>query len=897
MISFSLIHYICGTWRLILSFSWKWKKEEKKSQIEFIISVIFLLSSLVVPFIISFFYLKNVYPIFEQFFITGNPNWIVYLIIFLINSFILSINLFIFSIEDSIEDIIGKITTILLINLGTIILCCPLIIHYFISKSVLILSPLCIDCSTGIINWFSIISLFFLYLILFIPLISLFWGIFFILGSGSSFFRDNFVKKTYFSDEDVEKELVEVISKTIKKSKYNPKILKDSNLFKSEVRKISKQSKLENFLDKKINSGESYGRYIDYIDDDILNLYFDSDENINYRLDLIRVIFEANAKKIQEFRSDYFISHIMDAFYQILELDKIKAPSIKYINVKLNDKVFEKICKLGLIETSNKFALRYINIPKLFKFENKYYKITKIGKKFFKDCKNLQQVIIPKSVKRIDNYAFKNCENLKIVSFPVNLIEIGVGAFENCFSLSNRDNYLISFDFLIKLGKYAFKNCKNIKSVSIKRVNELKKGTFENCYSLEKILFCSYLRVPKKIEENAFKNCKSLKICSYNFKEIEYIGKKAFYGCKSLEEIEFGDISQIGDKSFAYCSSLTNVKISENIEEIGDYAFKNCTSLNRIFIPSKIKKIGTGAFQNVDNVIYGGNLDTSNFNSKNIEKEINVKLNYKILEKLYKQEPFRFKFVDDETDKLFTEIIDNIISVEIPENFTYEGVKYNIIGIGESFDHLKSLQTVLLPNTIIEIDNKAFADCKSLTDIVIPDSVTKFGYSVFLNCEELTNVTLSDNIIEMGDYCFSRCFKLEKIKLPKNITQIPSCTFLHCRSLKTIDIPNTVTEIGDSAFQYTNPSLSFVIPNSVLKIGKKVFDEKSYVVSDCIYSFPDKKAFEKKENYPHDKNRTITIPNSVIEIGEYAFNEVEKVYYNGKAKGSPWGAKNLIKKK
>ena len=115
--------------------------------------------------------------------------------------------------------------------------------------------------------------------------------------------------------------------------------------------------------------------------------------------------------------------------------------------------------------------------------------------------------------------------------------------------------------------------------------------------------------------------------------------------------------------------------------------------------------------------------------------------------------------------------------------------------------------------------------------------------------------------------------------------------------MKSIDIPNTVTEIGEYAFQYSNPSLSFIIPNSVLKIGKKAFDEKSYVVSDCIYSFPDKKAFEKEENYPHDKNRTITIPNSVIEIGAYAFNEVEKVYYNGKAKGSPWGAKNLIKKK
>ena len=899
LILFSLIHYICGTWRLILSFSWKWKKEERESHIKFIISVIFLLSSIVVPFIISFFYLKNVYPIFEQFFITGNPNLIVYLIIFFITSIILSINLFIFSIED----IVGKITTILLINLGTIILCCPLIIHYFISKSVLILSPLCIDCSTGVINWFSIISLFFIYLILFIPLISLFWGIFFILGSGSSFFRDNFVKKTYFSDEDVEKELVEVISKTVKKSKYNPKILKDSNLFKSEVRKISKQSKLENFLDKKINSGESYGRYINYIDDNILNLYFDSDENINYRLDLIRAIFEANTKKIQEFRSDYFIYHIMDAFYQILELDKIKAPTIKYINVRLNDKVFEKIYKLGLIETSNKFALRYINIPKIFKFENKYYKITKIGKKFFKDCKNLQQVIIPESVKRIDNYAFKNCENLKIVSFPVNLTEIGVGAFENCFSLSNRDDYFISFDFLIKLGKYAFRNCKNIKSVSIKRVNDLKKGTFENCHSLKHIPF--YFRLPQKIEENAFKNCKSLKIYSHDFEEIEYIGKKAFYGCKSLEEIEFGHISQIGDKSFAYCSSLTNIKISEDIEEIGDYAFKNCKSLNQIVIPSKIKKIGTGAFQNVDNVIYGGNLDINNFNSKNIGKEINVKLNYEILEKLYKQEPFRFKFVDDETNKPFTEIIDNIISIEIPENFTYEGVKYNIIGIWVSFFLFKSLQTIALPSTITELDDNSFSGCESLTNIVIPDSVTKLGNLVFDHCENLTNVTLSKNIIEIGRFCFAycqnlieiripdsvknidrglcyNCFKLEKIKLPKNITKIPDGTFVHCHSLKSIDIPNTVTEIGEYAFKYSNPSLSFIIPNSVLKIGKQAFDEE---YNSLFY------------NAIHDEKRTITIPDSVIEIGEYAFNEVEKVYYNGKAKGSPWGAKNLIKKK
>ena len=764
---FSLIQYIYGTYIYMI----RWERDSKKEKIR--ISVIFLLLSLVLPFLISFFYIKNIYPVFEQFFITGNPNWIVYFTILFINFIILSINLVILDYEDSIYKIMYIFEIFPLIIFGSVLSCIPLIIHYFISKSVPYFSPLCLNCSTGVINWYSLISLFFIYLILSPP--------FFVLYSLlSNLYEDRIIpifeplnffciktfRGKYFAKEDIERELLIVIRKIIKKSKHNSDILKDSNLFKNELKKISKKSNLVNFLDKEVNYDsfsfpESYEKYIDCIDDEILNLYFNSNENINYRLDLVKAIFEANRQKTEKFVDNLFIDHIMNIFYKILKLDKINNPSIKYVNVKLNNKVFEKLCKIGFIKTSDKFAIDSIVIPKIFKFKNKYYKITKIGKKFFKDCTNLKRVIIPESVRKIGKYAFKNCKNLKTVVFPKKLTEIGVGAFENCFSLfydtSNNFTKKYTFYFPAKIGKYAFKNCKNIKSILIEEgINKIEKGTFENCYSLDFIYIKQIkntLDWPKEIDDYAFKNCKLLTLHFSDFNKIEFIGKKAFYGCSSLEKIELKNILQIGDKAFANCSSLKELHISSEVDKIGDYAFKNCKSLNKIIIPNKVKNIGKNIFQHSfkysNDFTYDGIFDTNIFGAKNNIKEINVKLNSYLLEKLYKQEPFRFKFSDDNINKPFNEIKQKLISVEVPGSFIYDGVKNNIKEIEISgLNSLESLQTIILPNTITEINDFTFKGCKSLTDIVIPDSVTKLGNGVFRDCKKLKNIILSNNLTE-----------------------------------------------------------------------------------------------------------------------------------------------------
>lgn len=55
----------------------------------------------------------------------------------------------------------------------------------------------------------------------------------------------------------------------------------------------------------------------------------------------------------------------------------------------------------------------------------------------FCEHREIEQVILPHSVKRIGNHAFYNCRKLKQLSLTDNITEIGDGAFKNCENLSH----------------------------------------------------------------------------------------------------------------------------------------------------------------------------------------------------------------------------------------------------------------------------------------------------------------------------------------------------------------------------------------------------------------------------------------------------------------------------
>ena len=79
--------------------------------------------------------------------------------------------------------------------------------------------------------------------------------------------------------------------------------------------------------------------------------------------------------------------------------------------------------------------------------------------------------------------------------------------------------------------------------------------------------------------------------------------------------------------------------------------------------------------------------------------------------------------------------------VEIPE-----GVR--IIG-EEAFAYLE-IEKVCMPDTVIEIKDKAFYNCESLYEIKLSSNLVEIGYSAFEGCRILPRIDLPEALESLG---------------------------------------------------------------------------------------------------------------------------------------------------
>ena len=81
--------------------------------------------------------------------------------------------------------------------------------------------------------------------------------------------------------------------------------------------------------------------------------------------------------------------------------------------------------------------------------------ITSIGKNCFQDCDLITSVILPDTVRTIEEGAFSTCEDLEYVYIPEGVTYIGKGAFYTCDELA----YAYVPDTVTAVGKEAFGRC------------------------------------------------------------------------------------------------------------------------------------------------------------------------------------------------------------------------------------------------------------------------------------------------------------------------------------------------------------------------------------------------------------------------------------------------------
>ena len=430
------------------------------------------------------------------------------------------------------------------------------------------------------------------------------------------------------------------------------------------------------------------------------------------------------------------------------------------------------------------------------------------GNGVFKNCRYLESVVFPDNFNGlafIPDSTFYNCSNLNVVKFSIGC-SIGNHAFENCGYLGD---LIIPFGCSF-VGKRAFANS-HIRSIQLpKSVNLIDDEAFMDCEQLSHVIIedGTYYGPTNTnddersitIGENAFKNCKKLKVLSLPSKiKAVSLGKGAFGGCENILALNLSCVSgkipknlcngcmsldsillsksvtEIADSAFLNCEKLNNITLPDSLIKIGCRAFANCQSITNISIPQRVKSIGFAAFANcisLESVSYPDSLDwicCYVFSGDN---------------------QLRYFYGNSSTDDKRCVIVNNELIWFAPQGIVSYQIPDYVNKIHYScFSGCSALRRIKLPHEGVYIDDNAFSG-SGIEEIIIPPFSTIRGCA-FMNCGFLKNVVIEEGVRTVSRSSFYNCNRLQRLVLPASITYIPQYFVRYCPELSYVYIQNT----------------------------------------------------------------------------------------------------------
>ena len=468
----------------------------------------------------------------------------------------------------------------------------------------------------------------------------------------------------------------------------------------------------------------------------------------------------------------------------------------KNINLKSNSTRFiiENDCLIDsqehtLIQVINKLSNSII-IPN---------SVTSIGAEAFYGCSSLTSITIPDSVTSIGDKAFYSCTSLTTLTLPKNLEYVGIKVVPSNINLKSNstrfivnsgclidsqekillqqfDTSLYSFsipDSVTSIGTEAFYYLTKPTTVNIpNNITSIGKGAFSYCKNLTTVTISNSVT---SIGSSAFSNCTSLTSITIP-DSVTYIGSNAFSNCSSLTSITIPDsVTSINSGIFNMCTKLTSVNFSDTVSFIDERAFKN-TAIYNIKTTPYINKIGYGTYQECDRL--------TSINIPNTITSINDYAFYGCYHLETITIPDSVTYIGE---KAFFDCY-NLKTLTLPKNLEHIGIQAIsedvsltsnstrfIVENGcliDSQEHTliqlvkPSSNSLVIPNTINSIGDKAVCSFFDLKSITIPDSVTYIGASAFTNCTAVNKIICyaKKAPLLMG-YCF--------YKLSSGILQIP----------------------------------------------------------------------------------------------------------------------------
>ena len=342
-------------------------------------------------------------------------------------------------------------------------------------------------------------------------------------------------------------------------------------------------------------------------------------------------------------------------------------------------------------------------------------------------------------------------------------------------------------------------------------------------------------------------------------KKVTVIGSSAFYGFKSLKNIEIPDgITSIENYAFCQCWSITSLSVPESVTSIGTGAFRFCGDLKEIKLPSNLTVLSDslfGADANLEYITFGDAEKTDtviipetvqkigNYVFMNCEKikNINLPANLKSIGKTCFQGCISLTglFIPQSVESIgggIFEDCDALQSVEIEDennNFIFkDGILYDVKnGILVSAVNSLIPEKVIVDECTKTIDYSAFADCNNLYEIEIPQGVVNIGEKAFARLDNLKNIDIPDSVTNITTLAFYRCNGLVSVQVPGSVTAIKNGTFRECNNLKKVILNEGVAKIEGSAFVFCSSLEQIKLPQSLMSIGSGAFDNCTSLIS------------------------------------------------------------------